>query len=194
MRPKVVIGIAALAAVFLVVVIFASKTFHPQAQLISVAKNESASAAISNVSATSVPAPEPMPVFVPAAATVTNDPAAHAKYVHKRIEELNDLAMNNDTDSRDAILSELETNSDKQIRSAALEAAIQFDDRSVVPRLQQIAAETQDPQEKSDIEAAIDYINLPSLTEYVAAHPPSPNSAPVHSPHRTRLHPSAGSQ
>jgi hypothetical protein len=83
--------------------------------------------------------------------------------------------MNNDVQSRDTILSELKNNPDKKIRAAALEAAIQFDDRSVVPPMQEIAAQTQDPEEKASILEAIDYINLPSLAEYMAAHP---NSTP----------------
>jgi hypothetical protein len=59
-------------------------------------------------------------------------------------------------------------NPDKAIRKGALEAAIQFGDRSVVPTLQDIAAQTDDPAEKAEILAAIDYINLPSLTEYLS--------------------------
>jgi hypothetical protein len=102
----------------------------------------------------------------------TNPPAApdpaHAQHVQQRIMELNILAMKSDRASRDAILGELQ-NPDKEIRKGALEAAIQFGDRSVVPRLKEVAAETQDPAEKAEILAAIDYINLPSLTEYLAA-------------------------
>src|SRR5204863_3452761 len=51
--------------------------------------------------------------------------AQHQTYVEKRIEELTDLAMNDDSGSLDTILSEL-TNRDPQIRKAALEATIQF--------------------------------------------------------------------
>ena len=75
--------------------------------------------------------------------------------------------MNNDDASRDAIWAELK-NPDKAIRKAALEAAIQFGDRSVVPRLKEIAGQTEDPAEKAAIQQAIDYINLPSLTERLA--------------------------
>ena len=98
------------------------------------------------------------------------------------------MSWNDDTESRDAILSELKTNSDKTIRAAALEAAIQFGDRSVVPPLQAIAAQTDDPEEKQNILDAIDYINLPSLTEYLAANPlqPNPLSGGSQDPRRTR--------
>lgn len=106
----------------------------------------------------------------------------NAKRIHKRVLELYDLAMKDDTASRDEILSELK-NPEKKIRHAALEAAIQFDDRSVVPYLKDAVAQTEDPREKVAILDAIDYINLPSLTEYAAqrkalglpAAPPSTN-------------------
>lgn len=93
--------------------------------------------------------------------------AEHARLVRKRVNELYSLAMNNDTASRDVILSEMK-NPNTVIRKAALEAAIQFDDRSVVPYLKEIADQTEDPREKVAILDAIDYINLPSLTEHIA--------------------------
>ncbi|HEY5297908.1 MAG TPA: hypothetical protein VIK59_08275 [Verrucomicrobiae bacterium] len=192
MRPKVAIGILVCAVGLLALIIFASKTFRPQpaavAENVSATAPVTASTTVATVPAAGIPAADPMPIYIPPPPIVTNDPAAHAKYVKQRTEELNDLAMNNDTDSRDAILAELRTNSDKQIRAAALEAAIQFDDRSVVPQLQQIADETEDPDEKADILAAIDYINLPSLTEYLADHPAPAGTPIVRQPPRQRIH------
>jgi hypothetical protein len=91
----------------------------------------------------------------------------HAEYVQQRISQLNALAMNNDSASLETILSELR-NPDRQIRKGALEATIQFEDRAAIPRLKEIAAETDDEEEKSDLLAAADYLNLPSLTEYLA--------------------------
>jgi len=91
----------------------------------------------------------------------------HVQFVHQRIEELNALAMNNDSASLETILSELR-NPDRQIRKGALEATIQFEDRAAIPRLKEIAAETDDEEEKSELLAAADYLNLPSLTEYLA--------------------------
>lgn len=174
MRPKVVIAILLLATGLLTVIILASKALRPQSTS-SLEENKAVSVAPTHPDKrVNIPIVVSPPGFsAPPVAVVTNDPAAHEKYVRQEIKNLDDLAMNNDTNSRDQILSELETNSDKEVRAAALQAAIQFDDRSVVPRLQQIADETQDPQEKSDIEDAIDYINLPSLTEYLASQPPT---------------------
>lgn len=187
MRPKVVVIILLLGMGSLAVIFLASKSLHPQSITSAGSENISSPAVINQP--VEVPASNLPPVVSIASVAVTNDAAAHAKYVSQRIKELNALAMNNDTQSRDAILSELKNNPDKTIRAAALEAAIQFGDRSVVPPMQEIAAQTQDPDEKAAILDAIDYINLPSLTEYMAAHPNStPGSGQTKSsPHNAHI-------
>ena len=86
---------------------------------------------------------------------------------HETISRLMSLQMNNDAASLAAILAEMK-NPNKDIRKVALSAVIQFNDRSAVPELQKIADNTQDPFEKVDILKAIDYIKLPSFTEYMA--------------------------
>lgn len=85
-------------------------------------------------------------------------------YVQQRIQELQDLAMENDSASLKAIISEL-ANPDPEIRKAALEATIQFSSRDAIPGLQQAAARTTDAKEKAAIEEAIEFLKLPSLTE-----------------------------
>jgi hypothetical protein len=170
MRPKIVIGILLLAAGFLAVIVIASKSIRPQ---------PTAESAVVSISPTNPVAPVASPVISTTHVPGTNNAAAHAEYVRKRIKELNALAMNNDNQSRDEILAEVKNNPDRQIRAAALEAAIQFDDRSVVPPLKAIADQTADPDEKEAILKAIDYINLPSLTEFRAAHPSQPKKAPA---------------
>jgi HEAT repeats len=98
--------------------------------------------------------------------SVKTDPE-HAKYVRETIARLETLESNNDQDSLNAILAEMK-NPDKQIRTAALSATVQFNDRSAIPRLQEIAAQTEDPSEKAQILKAIDYMKLPSISEYLA--------------------------
>jgi hypothetical protein len=127
--------------------------------------------------------------------TIVSD-AEQARFVGRRANELYSLAMNDDTASRDTILSELQ-NPDKRIREAALEAAIQFNDRSVVPYLKDIANQTEDPREKVAILDAIDYINLPSLTELIAKRkalglpdaPPPTNRPARHRPSQQKKSP-----
>ena len=196
MRPKVVVAILLLAAGLLGVIVLVSKALRPQSTTSADSGKVSLAATVSN-QPVEAPASNPPPVVSVAPVAVTNeapaagtnDAAAHAQYVSRRIEELNALAMNNDVQSRDTILSELKKNPDKEIRAAALEAAIQYDDRSVVPPMQEIAAQTEDPDEKAAILEAIDYINLPSLTEFMAAHPNStPGSAQTRSSSHSHAH------
>ena len=98
-------------------------------------------------------------------------PANHPVNAQERVAELAALAMNNDTNSLNTIWSEL-SNPDKDIRDGALAAVVQFGDRSVTPRLRELAAQTEDPAEKVEIIKAADYLELPSLTDL----PRSPKS------------------
>jgi hypothetical protein len=91
----------------------------------------------------------------------------HDAYVEKRTEELMDLAMAEDSDSLNTILSEL-TNRDPQIRKAALEACIQFGSRDAIPKLSDVVSQTDDPKEKAEIVEAIEFLKLPSATEVIA--------------------------
>lgn len=88
-------------------------------------------------------------------------------YVDRRIIELNELAMYDDPISLETILSELE-NREPRIRKAALEAAIQFGDRSAIPRLQEVADQTADPLEKADLLKGVEFLKLPHLGEALA--------------------------
>ena len=85
----------------------------------------------------------------------------------QRVAELMALAMNNDSNSFNAIWGEL-FNKDKAIRAGALEALVQFGDRSAVPRLRDLADRTADPDEKASILSAADYLELPTLDELSA--------------------------
>ena len=184
MRLKVVITILMLATGLLAGIFLLAKMLRTQSTD-SLADNREVTNIVATATSANLPVivkiPDPQPMAViPAPVVNTNAAAEHDRDVARRIHELNDLAMNNDMASRNEILSEVKNNPDKEIRAAALEAAIQFNDRSVVPPLQEIAQQTQDPEEKASILEAIDYINLPSLTEYQAAHPE--NSIPRRTP------------
>jgi hypothetical protein len=92
----------------------------------------------------------------------------HQAYVEARSDQLMDLAMTSERSSFDIIMSEL-TNRDPQIRKAAVQAAIQYGSRDAIPKLMEVAAQTDDPKEKAEIIEAADYLKLPSLTEVMAA-------------------------
>ncbi|MEI7533841.1 MAG: HEAT repeat domain-containing protein [Verrucomicrobiae bacterium] len=103
----------------------------------------------------------------PATNVVSPEVLAHKKNIRDTTARLTSLSMNDDQASLDAILVELK-NPDKEIRTAALSATVQFNDRSAIPALQKIADETEDPDEKVEILKAIDYMKQPSFTEYLA--------------------------
>jgi len=126
--------------------------------------NSSSAIPASQVKTASSSASEPVASIAPVPLPPQTN---HAHYVQQRIEELNALAMNNDSASLETILSELR-NPDRKIRQGALEATKQFEDRAAIPRLKEIAAETDDEDEKAELLEAADWLNLPSLTEYVA--------------------------
>jgi hypothetical protein len=187
MRPKIVVAILLLGAGLIGLIFLLSKPGpqstasapSPAAAASPTAGSSPVTASVAAVAGNPVaPTASNPPPAVAATVVSTNDAEAHEKYVEKKIEELDAWSMNSDVKSRDAILSELKNNPDKTIRKAALEAAIQFNDRSVVPFMKDIAAQTQDPEEKTAILEAIDYINLPSLTEYMKAHPRPNTPAP----------------
>ena len=93
--------------------------------------------------------------------------AKQEAYVAKRVGELQDLGMENDSASLDTILAELE-NGDPSIRQAAVDAAVQFGSRDAIPRLMTAAAQAADPKEKSTILDAVEYLNMPTLAEALA--------------------------
>jgi hypothetical protein len=83
-------------------------------------------------------------------------------YVARRVAELLDLGMEDDPASLATILSEL-NNQDPGIREAAVEAAVQFGSQEAIPRLLEAAAQTDDPNEKSAILEAVEFLKLPTL-------------------------------
>jgi hypothetical protein len=175
-----------MAAGVLAVAVMLSKVFRPQP---AVAPTQ---VAITHSNSSPVTlGPKPAVEIAPAPTTITNrDTNAIARqdreeYVRNRYEELMDLSRQGGPEANQQILDELK-NPDKAIRRAALEALEQANDRSVVPQMQQIADQTDNPDDKQAVQDAIDFINLPSLTEVVqqqkAQNPASGNQPASHSP------------
>jgi hypothetical protein len=177
MRRKIVIGalvlgVAAMAAWFLA----GQKAAGPTDLQAPPGADQSADAGTINATPGTEPATEaPKESASPAIAATkgTSDSgkamaetpeAKQEAYVAKRVVELQDLGMENDAASLDTILSELD-NGDPSIRQAAVEAAVQFGSRDAIPRLMKAAAQADDPKDKSAILDAIEFLNLPTLTE-----------------------------
>ena len=67
----------------------------------------------------------------------------------------NETPPTDGSDSMNAILADLEK-PDRELRQTALQRARDLNDRSIIPRLQEIASRTDDPREKADIQDTID--------------------------------------
>jgi len=163
MRPQFVWTVVLLALGLLALLALASKTFRSPS---AVPATETQLSAQANQGDAAIPKRSPRNSAVPNSAVLSEapDPAVHQAYVERRVTELNNMAMCGDAASRDTLLSEM-TNPDPAIRQAALAATIQFGDHSVIPRLKEIEAQTEDASEKQQILQAINFMSLPTLTE-----------------------------
>jgi hypothetical protein len=84
----------------------------------------------------------------------------HATYVQQRKADLMEMGASSDPAALKTILSELENN-DAEIRGAALDSTLQFGSRDAIPDLQREYNWSTDPQEKVNIQKAIDFLQLP---------------------------------
>jgi HEAT repeats len=96
----------------------------------------------------------------PAATIMT--PEQRQASIEAEADRLQELSMNNDPASLADILADL-SSPEKEIRSAAIEAARQFGSPSAIPTLKTAAASTTDPEEQASLLAAADYLSLPSF-------------------------------
>lgn len=84
--------------------------------------------------------------------------------VEARVTQLHDLSRKSDPASLETLLSEVR-NPDPEIRQAALDAISQSGNRSAIPGLQEVAAQTENAAEQQTIEEVIEFLKLPTLTE-----------------------------
>jgi hypothetical protein len=173
MRLKIIIPILlAATALLTVALVLKSSSHRPTTETIAseeptpaLPQGEPASPALSSLpeAASAVPAavPDTSSNVVPVAAV--EDPAK----IQAVIDRLTDLQSNNDASSLQAILKEL-TNSSPAIRHAAIEAAIQFGGHDAVPVLKDLAAHTENLDERKELLDAAEYLALPSVTELKA--------------------------
>lgn len=169
MRPKIAIavllaGLAGLAGIF-----FLKHLAAPaQPAETSIARQEIKPAA--PPTANNATAANPAVTVAQVAADTNKLAEEHQAYVQARIDKLQELQAHENAQSLQAILSEL-TNSDKEIRAAAIESTIQFGSRDAIPVLNDLAARTEDPNEKKELLDAAEFLALPSLTEIRSQNP-----------------------
>ncbi len=177
MRLKIVLPLlvlALLAAAALLLSPFGRHSPSPPQQIEQTARS-------AEPATSSNPQPTPESATQPAAPAIENNQA----YVEQRVAELSDLGAQDDAASLEAILLEL-TNRDPEIRKAALDAAIQFGSRDAIPKLAEAASQTDDVHEKTALYNAIEFLQLPSVSELqtnqgpVAPRQPGARPAPRH--------------
>ena len=88
--------------------------------------------------------------------------------VETRVQELLDLGMEEDPQSLQTILSEL-SNADPEIRSAAVEATVQFGSRDAIPELENAMFWAENAEQRKAIADAIEFLKLPKITEVAAS-------------------------
>jgi hypothetical protein len=84
--------------------------------------------------------------------------------IDARIDALMEASANSDSNSFRLIITAL-SDENPEIRSAARDAVIQFQSKDAIPYLKDIAAKTEDPREKVAVLDAIEFLELPTLSE-----------------------------
>jgi hypothetical protein len=181
MRPKIVIGFVVLPIIIVLLAIFiklkAEKPVVVSNNISTpIATNSDVQPVVNNTSFanTTIQMPD---LSSPAAPTNELSPEEKQNQINSEIDRLNSAYVVRDEASRALIISDL-TNSDPQVRTAALEAAKQLGDRSLVPILQDLATNTADYEEHHAVLAAADFLSLPTMEEAQVNWTPGPNAIP----------------
>jgi hypothetical protein len=103
-----------------------------------------------------------MPAPVPVAAQPVT-PEEREAAIESEKDRLAALEMNDDASSLSNILADLNS-PEKEIRMAAIDAAVQFHSTNAIPVLQSAAANDQDMEEKIALLKAADFLALPEVT------------------------------
>ena len=111
---------------------------------------------------TNVPPPATAPVAAAPVATNALTPEQRQAAIDAETDRLQQWSMNDDPASLSSILADL-TNSEKEVRKAAIEAAEQFGSTNAIPILKNLAANDEDPEEKAALLEAANFISLPSI-------------------------------
>jgi hypothetical protein len=167
MKSKIIAGVLLCAAALLAGIGWLTGAFDPSANAVSAPTRVSVATPSTPVVVTAPMAAAPVPVDSAEPASPQGNPVVMERTVQgvKRTVVLEGL--DTPEDSPDALLRRVQS-SDLQARQNALASLEQMGDRTVVPQLEQIAAQTRDPQQKAEIQEAIDFLKQPTLTEWRA--------------------------
>ncbi len=172
MRPKFVIALLLMAAIFIGGAIYlkrhlasAAPPVAPEA-VAAPAPAPPAKNVVADLPPLPPPAPEPAPV--PALS-----PEQQLVAMNMEIERLRVAGLSDDPADLEIILADLNS-PEKEIREAAMNAAKQFGSTNAIPALLTAATNAVDPKEKIELTEAADFIALPSFTFNTNAVPQTP--------------------
>jgi hypothetical protein len=181
MRPKFVLTLILFAALVLAAA-FYFKQSNSQSPALNVAKTT----ASPPPTAISIPPaapdssnlpmiPRPLPTAAPATTIISSmTPEEKQSYIETEVARLQDLSTQDDSASLSSIMNDL-TNSEKEVRLAAIEATKQFGSKDAIPVLQADVTSAADTDEKIALLEAADFLSLPSLTDASVQTPPTPD-------------------
>ena len=160
MRPKVVLTLIVCAlAVIGVMLVFkphAGKTAAPAP--VATAPEPQPAPEVVSAPPTQM-APPPAPVLP----HVMTDEERHDA-IEAEVEHLQELSRNDDPQSLSSILLDL-TNSEKEVRAAAIEATKQFGSSNAIPALKAAAVNSTDPEEEVAMLEAANFLTLTPMSD-----------------------------
>jgi len=164
MRPKFIFALISSAALILGAALFLKQHLQNASAPPSIAAEIKSPALVT--ASNTVTSVAPAPTFIPPAPVVTNilTPEQHQEVIDAETDRLQEWSVNDDPASLSNILADL-TNSDKEIRVAAIEAAKQFGSADAIPALKAAAETTDDVREKIDYLEAADFLSLPGISD-----------------------------
>ena len=122
-------------------------------------------------SQTASAAPTPMPVFTPPPHVLTAEERQDA--IQAEVEHLQELSRNDDPQSLSSILADL-TNSEKEVREAAIEATKQFGSTNAIPALKAAAFNSTDTEEQMAMLDAANFLTLTPISDSSVQQPLTP--------------------
>jgi hypothetical protein len=174
MRPKFVLALILFAALVLAAAFyFKQPASHPQppsvVEMTALPAPAAKSAPATIPDSAKFPTPQPVAAVVP-----PMTPEEKQSYIEAETSRLQDLSTQDDPASLSAIVNDL-TNSEKEVRLAAIEATKQFGSKDAIPVLQADVASAADTDEKIALLEAADFLALPTLTDAGVQTPPTPD-------------------
>ena len=185
MRPKFVIALLLVAAIFIGGAIYLKQHFASAAPPVAPAAVAAPAPEppLKNVVADLPPLPPPAPVPAPVPAL---SPEQQLAATDAEIERLRVAGLSDNPADLEIILTDL-SSPEKEIREATMNAAKQFGSTNAIPALLTAATNAVDPKEKIELTEAADFIALPSFTFNTNTVPQTPEQIQADQQKRTQM-------